>query len=69
MVAESGIPILKADIQQRVSFAESMTMGQTIFEWAPKSSAAREITSLTTEIAALHEQELRSSAKAQAAHG
>ena len=35
MAAEAGIPILDAEIEQRVAFAESMTMGKTIFEWPP----------------------------------
>ena len=57
MAAEAGIPILETEIEQRVPFAESMTMGQTIFEWAPRSRAAQEITSLTNEIRAIHDQE------------
>jgi chromosome partitioning protein len=55
MAAEIGVPILKAEIEQRVPFAESMTMGKTIFEWAPGSSAAREIEQLTQEIMNSHE--------------
>ncbi len=50
MATEAGIPILKTDIEQRVPFAESLTMGQTIFEWAPTSLAAQEIETLTNEI-------------------
>ncbi len=50
MAAEAGIPILHAEIEQRVSFAESMTMGKTIFEWSPRSPAVREIETLTNEI-------------------
>lgn len=57
MASEAGIPILAAEIEQRVAFAESMTMGQSIFEWAPRSRAATEITSLTTEIKATYEHE------------
>ena len=55
MAAESGVPILKAEIEQRVPFAESMTMGKTIFEWAAGSPAAREIEQLTQEILNGHE--------------
>ena len=69
MAAETGIPILKSEVEQRVPFAESMTMGQTIFEWSPKSAAACEIINLTDEIAKLHGQDLHSSTEAQAAHG
>lgn len=50
MAAETGIPILKTEIEQRVAFPESMTMGQTIFEWAADSPAANEIDSLAKEI-------------------
>ncbi len=50
MAAETGIRILDADVEQRVSFAESMTMGKTILEWVPRSPAAREINNLTDEI-------------------
>jgi chromosome partitioning protein len=50
MAAETGIAILSAEIEQRVAFAESMTMGQTIFEWAGVGAAAREIEALVSEI-------------------
>jgi chromosome partitioning protein len=69
MAAEVGIPILEAEIEQRVSFAESMTMGKTIFEWSPRSPADREIKHLTREIMNHVEEDLRYSAKAAATHG
>lgn len=50
MAAATGIPILAAEIEQRVAFPESLTMGQTIFEWAALGAAAREIEALTREI-------------------
>ena len=50
MAAEAGIPILSTEVEQRVAFAESMTMGETIFEWSARSAAAREIDHLTDEI-------------------
>jgi chromosome partitioning protein len=50
MAAEAGIPVLKTDIEQRVSYAESLTMGKTIFEWAPISPASNDIQQLTKEI-------------------
>ena len=50
MAASMGIPILAAEIGQRVAYAESLTMGKTIFEWAPRSPAARQIEELTKEI-------------------
>ena len=57
LAAEQNIPILAAEINQRVAYAESLTMGRTIFEWAPKSFAVQEIETLTEEILAFHEQE------------
>lgn len=69
MAAEAGILILDAEIEQRVAFAESLTMGQTIFEWAPSSPAAREIEALTQEIETYVHEELFDSAEAQAANG
>ena len=52
MAGESGIPILASEIEQRVAYAESLTMGKTIFEWSPDGLAAREIAALTEEIIA-----------------
>ncbi len=59
MVADAGIPILKTEIEQRVAFAEAMTMGKTIREWAPSTPASREIQRLTREIVRFYEQELQ----------
>ena len=64
MAAEGSMPILVAEIGNRVPFAESLTMGQSIFEWAPKSVAAHEIQSLTREILSYGEEELRNRAQA-----
>jgi chromosome partitioning protein len=50
MAADTGIPILSAEIEQRVAFPESLTMGQTVFEWAPNSIASQEVIELTKEI-------------------
>ena len=58
------MPILVAEVGNRVPFAESLTMGQSIFEWAPKSVAAHEIQSLTREILSYGEEELRNRAQA-----
>lgn len=67
MAAEAGIPVLDTDIEQRVAFAESMTMGRTIFEWAPNSPAAAEIQSLTEEIIGYVEKDLHDSTQAEPA--
>ncbi len=69
MAAEAGIPILATEIEQRVAFAESMTLGKTIFEWNPGSHAGREIERLTLELLNHVQEDLRSSAQAQTAHG
>ena len=58
MAAEDGIPILRSEIENRVSFAESLTMGQNIFEWSPTSLAAKEVHSLTEEILSYGTKEL-----------
>lgn len=52
MAAEQGFLILRSEILQRVPFAESLTLGRTIFEYAPNSPAAREIESLVDEVEA-----------------
>ena len=67
MAAEAGIPLLDAEVEQRVAFAESLTMGKTIFEWSPTGAAAKEITTLTDEIVQHVQEKLRSSAATQAA--
>ena len=69
MAAEAGLPILESEIEQRVAFAEGMTMGQTIFEWAGDSNAAREIERLTKEIERYVEEDVFSGSEAKAAHG
>ena len=50
MAADQDIPILKSEIEQRVAYAESLTMGKTIFEWAPGSAAATEMENLTRRL-------------------
>lgn len=57
ITAEHGIPILETAVQQRIAFAEALTMGRTIFEWAPGSEAVREIEGFMRELRALHDQE------------
>ncbi len=67
MAAAAGIPILDSEIEQRVSFAESMTMGETIFEWSANSAAVREIENLTSEILRYVEEDVHGGAKAETA--
>ena len=54
--ADEGIPILRTEIYSRVAYAELLTVGRTIFEWARGSSAAREIERLTKELLKFDEQ-------------
>ena len=56
-VADHGIPLLKAFVANRVPFAEALTMGRTIFEWAPSSVAANEFSTVMQEIGEFYEQE------------
>lgn len=48
--ADAGIPILKSEIQNRVAYAEALTAGRTILEWAAKSEAAKDIDRLVKEL-------------------
>jgi len=73
MAADAGIPTFATEIEQRIAYAEALTMGKTIFEWASNSPAVRDIQSLTHELLdVFNEQDLRTSpeaATAAAAHG
>ena len=66
-VADHGIPLLQATVANRVAFAEALTMGKTIFEWAPDSTAALEFSTVMQEIGAFYEQEKSSEADPQQA--
>jgi cellulose biosynthesis protein BcsQ len=45
-----NIPILKAEVSQRIALSEAGIMGQTIFEYAPLTQAAEEFTNIGKEI-------------------
>ena len=47
---QSDVPVFKTHISQRVSFAESVATGQTVFEINTDLKAIAEITSLADEI-------------------
>ena len=49
-LAESEIPVLRAHVSQRVSFAESMAQGQTVFETNTDMKAIAEIEALCSEL-------------------
>ena len=72
MAADSGIPIFDTEIEQRIAYAEALTMGKTVFEWGGNNAAIREIQSLTHELLDAFkpdEQVLLPSAEAAAANG
>jgi chromosome partitioning protein len=50
MAADAGIPIFETEIEQRVAYAEALTLGKTIFEWGNNAAAVREIQALTHEL-------------------
>ena len=56
-VEDHGVPLLKATVANRVPFAEALTMGKTIYEWAPRSVAAKEFSRVMQEIGVFYEQE------------
>lgn len=55
-LSEYDLPVLKSQICQRVSFAESAGRGQTVIETEPGSLASQEIEALTTEVMELIKQ-------------
>lgn len=51
MSADAGIPIFRTEVEQRIAYAEALTMGKTIFEWVgAASAAAHDIRKLTDEL-------------------
>ena len=50
MAEDAGISIFETEIEQRIAYAEALTMGKTIFEWADRSPAARDIQILSREL-------------------
>ena len=53
-VVETGVPLLRSTIANRVAFAEALTMGRTVYEWAPSSAAAKEMSAVMEEIGDFH---------------
>ncbi len=53
VLAQSEIPVLSSHVSQRVSFAESIAQGQTVFETKTDTKAIAEIKALTAEIVGL----------------
>src|SRR3546814_542691 len=49
-LAEQSLPALRAEVRQRIVFADSVAAGRLARETAPDSAAAREITALVDEL-------------------
>ena len=49
-LASYEIPVLRSQITQRVSFAESAATGQTVLETEPNGQASKEIKALVKEL-------------------
>jgi chromosome partitioning protein len=58
MAADAGIDMLDTEIEQRIAYAEALTMGKTVFEWARNSPAALEIVTLTQELLGLLDEQI-----------
>lgn len=68
MAADAGIPVFDTEIEQRIAYAEALTMGKTIFEWSGGGPAVMDIQNLTHELLdILIEQNIRTSPEAEAA--
>ncbi len=65
MVASSGIHVFSSDIENRVVYAESGTMGKTIFEWGNDKKAQLEIVNLTKELIRYGKEEFSNSTKTE----
>ncbi len=55
-LATLGLPIMRADVSQRVAFAEAVATGQTVTDIAPDSPGAREIDALASELVRSYDQ-------------
>ncbi|PZQ13953.1 ParA family partition ATPase [Pseudoxanthomonas winnipegensis] len=49
-LADQPLPALRAEVRQRIVFADSVAAGRLVRESAPDSAAAREITALVDEL-------------------
>ena len=49
-LADQPLPALRAEVHQRIVFADSVAAGRLARETAPDSAAAREITALVDEL-------------------
>jgi len=49
-LADQPLPALRAEVHQRIVFADSVAAGRLASETAPDSAAAREVTALVDEL-------------------
>jgi chromosome partitioning protein len=52
VLAKSGVPILSAELGDRVAYAEALATGKAVSAYAPADAAAREMTTLLAELVA-----------------
>jgi chromosome partitioning protein len=52
-VASAGLPVLQADICQRIAFAEACAVGKGVTTYAPKTPAAAELRAVVDELEAI----------------
>jgi chromosome partitioning protein len=50
VLAESGLPVLRAELGYRVAFQEALAAGQGVTTYAPRDSAAQEVRALVDEL-------------------
>jgi len=63
------MPVLKHDLQTLIGFTEANTLGQTVFEYVPKSKEAYQMKKVITEMEKYYEQEnLQTKPRKKAAH-
>jgi chromosome partitioning protein len=70
MAADAGIPTFDTEIEQRIAYAEALTMGKTVFEWSGGGPAVIDIQNLTHELLEIFiEQNIHTSPEAKAVIG
>jgi chromosome partitioning protein len=68
MAADAGIPVFDTEVEQRIAYAEALTMGKTIFEWSGAGPAVIDMQNLSHELLeVLIEQNIRTGTEAKGA--
>lgn len=66
LAAEHGMHIFKSSIQQRVAYAEALTLGKSLFEYEGAGEAVKEFNAFMKEVVAYHgKKDVRKRSKAQ----